>query len=70
MHAAGAEFLGEALRQRPEGEFAGREGGRQGRPFQRRRCSGEDEGRRVWEIGGLEEERERGLGEKEGASTR
>ena len=67
MHAFGSELAAQTLRQSAQGEFARGEGGAECRALEGGRRAGEDEARRVREGGGIEEEREDGLGEEEGA---
>lgn len=68
VHALGAEFAGEGLRQGAQGELHGGEGGEEGGAFDGGGGAGEDEGGGVFGGGcGGEEEGEGGLGEEEGS---
>lgn len=67
VHALGPELAGQRLRQRAQGELARRERGEVRRAPHAGRRPREDEGRRVLEVRGLEEQRERLLGEVEGS---
>lgn len=67
MHALGTHLPCKTLSQRPQGEFHGCEGGKEGGAFDGGGGSGEDEGWWVGVGGGIEEEGEGGLGEVEGA---
>ena len=69
MHALRPKFPSETLRQGSHSELACREGGTESGAFQGGGCAGEDNSWWVFEVGGVEEEGEDGLGEEVGTTS-